>query len=274
MSPIELEEVFEARRRIRPFLPPTPLRRYAALDELVGHGIELWIKHENHNPTNAFKARNGLAAMTMLSAEDRRRGVVSASRGNHGQALAWAGARALLTLQPSGMLPVSDITLDLRVWLLALGLTTLSGLVFGLAPALFATRQSPADALNSGGRATAGGGMRRWARQLVVAEVALAVMLTVGAGLLLRSYDRLSKVPAGFDVYRASCVWQRTTPAGSRSPALRSSFLRAQRADPCVVLSGAARTARATIRTSTSATSAPPQLIAAAAANRPGAKRA
>ena len=125
--------------------------------------------------------------------------VLSTIGGAAGFALAWVGARALLTLQPTGMLPVTDISLDHRVWLLALALTTLSGLVFGMAPALFATRQSPADALNSGGRAIAGGGMRRWARQLVVAEVALAVMLTVGAGLLLRSYERLSKVPAGFD---------------------------------------------------------------------------
>ena len=125
--------------------------------------------------------------------------VLSAIGGAVGIALAWAGARALLALQPAGMLPVAGISLDHRVWMLALAITTASGLVFGMAPALLATRQSPADALNSGGRAVAGGGMRRWTRQLVVAEVALAVMLTVGAGLLLRSYDRLSKVPPGFD---------------------------------------------------------------------------
>ncbi|MDQ3998265.1 MAG: ABC transporter permease, partial [Gemmatimonadota bacterium] len=125
--------------------------------------------------------------------------VLSAVGGAAGVALAWAGAHALVATQPTGMLPVTEITLDHRVWLVALALTMVSGLLFGMAPALFATRQSPAEALNNGGRATAGGGMRRWARQLVVAEVALAVMLTVAAGLLLRSYDRLSKVPAGFD---------------------------------------------------------------------------
>jgi putative ABC transport system permease protein len=125
--------------------------------------------------------------------------VLSMIGGAAGVGLAWVGARALLAMQPTGMLPVTGIALDHRVWMLTLGLITVSGLLFGMAPALFATRQSPADALNSGGRAITGGRLHRGARHLVVAEVALAVVLTVGAGLLLRSYDRLSKVPAGFD---------------------------------------------------------------------------
>jgi len=53
--------------------------------------VRVFVKHENHLPTNAFKARNGLSVMTALSAEERRRGVVAASRGNHGLGLAWAG---------------------------------------------------------------------------------------------------------------------------------------------------------------------------------------
>src|SRR5438034_6447144 len=89
--PISFEEVLEARRRIRPHLPPTPLRRYAPLDEAVGDGIEVWVKHENHNPTNAFKARNALSAMSVLSDDEKRRGVVAATRGNHGLGVAWAG---------------------------------------------------------------------------------------------------------------------------------------------------------------------------------------
>ena len=116
-----------------------------------------------------------------------------------GLALGWLGARALIALQPSGMLPVTDIPLDHRVWLFAIGLTTVSGIVFGLAPALMATRQSPSDALKAGGRSMTGGGARRWARQLVVGEVALASLLLVGAGLLVRSYRNVAAVPAGFD---------------------------------------------------------------------------
>jgi putative ABC transport system permease protein len=113
--------------------------------------------------------------------------------------IGWIGARALIQLQPTGLLPVTDIPLDSRVWFFAIALTTVSGIVFGLAPALMATRQSPADALNAGGRAIAGGGARRWARMLVVGEVALASLLLIGASLLVRSYRNVAAVPVGFD---------------------------------------------------------------------------
>ena len=90
--PIAFGDVLRARRRIAPYLEPSPLRSYAPLDEAVGHGIRVFVKHENHLPTNAFKARNALAVMTALSDDERRRGVVGATRGNHGAGLAWAGA--------------------------------------------------------------------------------------------------------------------------------------------------------------------------------------
>jgi threonine dehydratase len=90
--PIAFSDVLEAERRIRSFLPPTPLRRYAELDDAVGEGIRVWVKHENHNPTNSFKVRNALSAMTRLSAAQKRAGVVAATRGNHGLGVACAGA--------------------------------------------------------------------------------------------------------------------------------------------------------------------------------------
>jgi threonine dehydratase len=89
--PITFADVLAARDRIRPHLAPTPLRAYAPLDAAVGGGIRVLVKHENHCPTGAFKARNGMAVMTALGAEERRRGVVAATRGNHGAGLAWAG---------------------------------------------------------------------------------------------------------------------------------------------------------------------------------------
>ena len=88
--PISFEEVLEAERRIRSRIPPTPLRRYAPLDEAVGGDTAIWVKHENHNPTNSFKARNALSVMTGFSEEERRSGVVTATRGNHGLGVAWA----------------------------------------------------------------------------------------------------------------------------------------------------------------------------------------
>jgi threonine dehydratase len=91
--PVRFEDLEEARQRLRPFLPVTPLRSYPALDAVVGAGIRVLVKHENHLPTGSFKVRNALAVLTALDPEQRRRGVVAASRGNHGQGLAWAGRR-------------------------------------------------------------------------------------------------------------------------------------------------------------------------------------
>lgn len=90
--PITMASVLAAEQRIRPYLPPTPLRRYGLLDAALGMAV--LVKHEHHQPTNAFKVRNGLSVMTAMDADERRRGVVAASMGNYGQGLAWAG-RAL-----------------------------------------------------------------------------------------------------------------------------------------------------------------------------------
>ncbi len=90
--PVSYRDVLAARDRLRPYLPVTPLRNYASLDEVVGSGIRVWVKHENHNPTNSFKVRNAMSVVAALSPEERRHGVLGATRGNHGQGLAWAGA--------------------------------------------------------------------------------------------------------------------------------------------------------------------------------------
>jgi threonine dehydratase len=89
--PITMPDVLEARRRIAPYLERTPLRRYAPLDAAVGSGISVFVKHENHLPTNAFKVRNNLAVLAAFTPEERRAGAIAATRGNHGQGLAWAG---------------------------------------------------------------------------------------------------------------------------------------------------------------------------------------
>ena len=81
-------DVLEARRQIRPYLDPTPLRRYPSLDTLTG--TETWVKHENFQPTGAFKVRGGINLVSRLSEDERRRGVIAASTGNHGQSIAYA----------------------------------------------------------------------------------------------------------------------------------------------------------------------------------------
>jgi threonine dehydratase len=91
--PITLDDVRAAAARLRPHLVPTALRDYAPLDAAIGSGIRLVVKHENHQPTNAFKVRNAVSAVAALDEATRRRGVIAATRGNHGAGLAWAGRR-------------------------------------------------------------------------------------------------------------------------------------------------------------------------------------
>jgi threonine dehydratase len=91
LAPPSFDDVLAARQRIAPLLRPTPAFRYPALDALVG--AETWVKHENHQPIGAFKVRGGVNLVSRLSEKDRRRGVITASTGNHGQSIAFA-ARA------------------------------------------------------------------------------------------------------------------------------------------------------------------------------------
>src|ERR1022692_4318987 len=84
----DLADVLAARRRIAPYLRPTPLSRYPALDTLAG--TQLWVKHENHQPVGAFKVRGGVNLVSQLSDDERARGVITASTGNHGQSVAYA----------------------------------------------------------------------------------------------------------------------------------------------------------------------------------------
>src|SRR5580658_9718559 len=98
-SPVpDLADVLAARRRIAPYLRATPLYRYPALDAMTG--AQVWVKHENHQPVGAFKVRGGVNLIGQLGADERRRGVIAASTGNHGQSVAYAadlfGVRAVI----------------------------------------------------------------------------------------------------------------------------------------------------------------------------------
>ena len=85
---LSVADVLAARKRIYPFLQPTPAHRYPALDQLMG--CEVWVKHENHQPTGAFKVRGGVNLCGTLDEKERRAGVIAASTGNHGQSIAYA----------------------------------------------------------------------------------------------------------------------------------------------------------------------------------------
>jgi threonine dehydratase len=102
----KFEDVLRARRRIAPFLRPTPLHSYPALNELIA--TEVFIKHENYQPVGAFKVRGGVNLISQLSSEERNRGVIAASTGNHGQSVAYAahlfGVQATIVV-PEGANP-------------------------------------------------------------------------------------------------------------------------------------------------------------------------
>jgi len=100
------DDVLRARSTIAPYLRPTALYSYRGLSDAIG--AELWIKHENHQPTGAFKVRGGVNFMAHFPPERRARGVLTASTGNHGQSVAYAaglfGVRAVVAV-PNGANP-------------------------------------------------------------------------------------------------------------------------------------------------------------------------
>jgi putative ABC transport system permease protein len=124
--------------------------------------------------------------------------LLAALSGVMGMAVALLGTRAFVTLSPPELPRVADISVDRAVFAFGLAITTLFGLACGLAPALQAMRTDPQRELQLGSRRTAGG-HRRMRSVLVVLEVALALMLLVSSGLLLRSLQHLFAIDAGFD---------------------------------------------------------------------------
>jgi putative ABC transport system permease protein len=115
-----------------------------------------------------------------------------------GMIVAEFGVRALVALSPPGLPRVGAIRVDGDVLAFGMGITTLIGLVVGLIPALHASRSDLRTELQQGSRSTAGASQLT-RRALVVAEVALALVLLVGGGLMLRSLQRLFAISPGFD---------------------------------------------------------------------------
>lgn len=137
--------------------------------------------------------------------------------GAAGIALAWAGVRGLLALNPADIPRVDEIGLDFGVLAFASLLTVLTGIVFGLAPAIELSRPDLNRALKDGGRTgTAGRASQRFRDSLAVAQMGLSVVLLVGAMLLVRSFHRLRGIDLGFDSRNALTL--RTTLPQSSYP--------------------------------------------------------
>jgi predicted permease len=122
--------------------------------------------------------------------------------GAAGLALATFGTTALIALAPEGVPRLDEVRLNVPVFLFALAVSVVCGIVFGLAPAVGASRTPLVETLKEGSRAGTGTHHRRAQRAVVVAEIALALVLSVGAGLMIRTVAALQHVSPGFNADR------------------------------------------------------------------------
>ena len=117
-----------------------------------------------------------------------------------GLALASAGMGSLLAMAPSTLPRLSDIRLDARIFAFTFAVSLLTGVLFGLAPAIYATRTNLIETLKEGeGRASAGGRRSRFRKGLVAGEFALSLVLLTGAGLMIATFAKLISTNPGFD---------------------------------------------------------------------------
>jgi putative ABC transport system permease protein len=132
--------------------------------------------------------------------------LLSITAGALGVALAFAGVAVLRAWLPAGTPRIADIAVDLRVLGAAIVASLATGTLFGLAPAIHASRASLTGALKDGDRAsTSGRAVQHLRRGFVVAEIALAVVLLAGAGLFVASFVKLARIEPGFN-YRNTIV--------------------------------------------------------------------
>lgn len=125
--------------------------------------------------------------------------IVAVVGGSIGVLVAMWGTELLVSSGPEGLPRAAQIGLDARVLMFTAAVSIGTALLFGLAPALLATRRDPADLLGSGTRSSSGRGRQRFLNGFVIAEVALAALLLIGSGLLVRSFMTLSTVETGYE---------------------------------------------------------------------------
>lgn len=174
--------------------------------------------------------RREVAVRTALGAQRKRitreflmeSSLLAALGGGLGLLLAWVGVPYLLTLEPGNLPRLEGVDLDTRVLAFAVGAVLLTTLLFGLVPAFREARADPVDALrDSSSRTTSGPRRMRFRKGLVVAEVALSVLLVIGAGLMTRSFRNLLVEDPGIDTEnllfaRFSLPAAQYTPEGAR----------------------------------------------------------
>jgi putative ABC transport system permease protein len=124
-----------------------------------------------------------------------------------GVGLAYFGVKLFLRFNPGGVPRIGDLSVDPRILFFALVASLVTGVVFGLSPALHASRRDVAEAIKEGGTASAGVRRGRWTRRgLVVTEIALALVLLTCAGLFFRSLLAMARVDPGFQTEQLAMV--------------------------------------------------------------------
>jgi putative ABC transport system permease protein len=146
--------------------------------------------------------------------------------------LAWGGIRLIRAFGPGNLPRLNEVSLDVRVLGWALAISVLAGVVVGLAPAFAAVRRDLRPSGEESGRSVSGGtAVRRVRRALVVAEFALAIVLLVGAGLLVRSWWHVINIDPGFRP-EGVLMMELSTPATQQAATLREAIsVSAQRLD-------------------------------------------
>ena len=173
----------------------------------------------------AIRATLGASRGRILSQSVAESFVLSTAAAALGLILAHYGLPALLSINPNSLPRSAEITIDPRVLALTTGISVLTALVFGLAPLLHLGQKTIATAINeAGSRNTLGATRSRIRQTLVVAEIALALMLVVGAGLLVRSFRHLTAVDAGFDPRHLVTFGVNLPAASYQAAARRSQF--------------------------------------------------
>ena len=172
--------------------------------------------------------------------------LLAAAGGVVGLGIAFAGVTGLMATDPESLPRVEQIGLDLAVLLFVAAASLATALLFGIAPAVKAAVTDVQAAIREGERGFSGSvSGNRFQFSLVAAQAALAVVLTVGAGLAVRSFANLASIQPGFDAERVLTVGLRTTqadyPTGADVAGFYSRLLSQVRAQPGVVSAGAAR---------------------------------
>jgi putative ABC transport system permease protein len=153
--------------------------------------------------------------------------LIALAGGALGLLVAEAGLGSLLAMAPSNLPRLNDIRLDGWVFAFTFLISIATGGVFGVVPALYATKTNLNESLKEGGRASAGGGRARLRQGLVIGELALSLVLLTGAGLLIATFEKLLNTNPGFDPHHVLAMQFWMTGSKYNSSAEVNTFYRA-----------------------------------------------